>query len=288
MPRPTAITGIFCMLASTAAFVLNDSLMKLASVAVPTFELLFLRAFTAVAVGAVLIIVLGQWRTISGLFELRTLLRGAAETIATFCFMLALLRMPIADVFAIAQTVPLFLIFGAALVYRDRITPLLITLAIIGLAGSLLVAQPGFEGLSMGALLAFACALLIASRDLIGRSISSSVPVMVVTVATSALVMLASAGLHLASEVWIIPPPAEFSYAIAAGVLIALGQAGVFLAYRLAPTSTIAPLFYSFAVWSVLSGFFIFGEVPNTLAILGMLLIVVAGLALIHLSQKQA
>jgi drug/metabolite transporter (DMT)-like permease len=275
------------MLASVAAFVLNDSLLKLASANIPTFQLLFLRAIVACIIGAFLIAVLGQWRALPTVLEKRTLLRGAAETAATFCFMTALIQMPIADVFAIAQTVPLFLIFGAALVYGDRITPLQIALAAVGLGGSFLVAQPTFDGLPAGAIFAFGCAMFIASRDLVGRGISANTPVLVVTVSTSAMVLIASGLLHATFETWVAPSPHEASFILAAGTLVGIGQVGVVLAYRLASTATIAPLFYSFAIWSVLAGFFIFSEIPNRLAVTGILLIVASGLALVHISQKQ-
>jgi drug/metabolite transporter (DMT)-like permease len=59
------------------------------------------------------------------------------------------------------------------------------------------------------------------------------------------------------------------------------GHAFVFLAYRSAPARVVAPFSYSFLLWAGLSGFLLFNDIPNGLALGGMALIVVAGLAVI-------
>lgn len=279
-------TGILCMLASSASFVLNDSTIKLASSGIPTFQLLFIRAYVACVIGAIIITVMGQWRALPGVFELRTVLRGVAEAGAAFCFTIALFQMPIANIFAISQTVPLFLILGAALFYGDRLSLFQIMLIALGFVGALIVAQPDFSNLSPAIILAFASALCIAARDLIGRGVPTRIPVIVITVATSALVTASAGLLHLTTESWVVMQPQQLLYVTAAGVFIALGQIGIVLAYRYASTATIAPLFYSFAVWSVASGYFIFGENPGALALSGIALIVVTGLALISYNQR--
>lgn len=280
-------TGILCMLASSASFVLNDSFIKLASSGIPTFQLLLIRAYVACVIGAILITLMGQWRALPGVFALRTVLRGMAETGAAFCFTIALFQMPIANVFAISQTIPLFLLLGAALFYGDRLRLLQILLIVLGFVGALIVAQPDFSDLSPAILFAFASALCIAARDLIGRGVPNTIPVIVVTVATSALVTVAAGILHLTTETWAVMQPRQLLYVTAAGVFIALGQVGVVTAYRYAPTTTIAPLFYIFAVWSVASGFFIFGETPSLFSLIGIALIVVTGLALVYLNQRR-
>lgn len=273
------------MLASTASFVMNDSLLKLSSVGVPIFQLLFIRAYVACVIGAILITLFGQWRAFAGVLDLRTMLRGGVETGATFCFTIALLQMPIANLFAIGQTIPLFLILGAALFYGDRLGAIQVVLIALGFAGAICVAQPDFGNLSPGLIFAFASALFISARDLVGRGVPANIPVIVVTVATSALVTLTAGVLHFSCEISSAMSALQMLYIVAAGVFIALGQVGVVMAYRYASTTTIAPLFYSFAVWSVASGFFIFGETPGQLALIGIGIIVATGLALVRVNR---
>src|SRR5437764_783317 len=106
--------GIVAMLAATAAFVVGDSFMKIVIEDLPPFEVLFLRGIAASFACAGLVALRAEWGAISGLFNLRALLRAAGETLCTLCYVVALAHMPIADVIAILQTGPVTLILVSA------------------------------------------------------------------------------------------------------------------------------------------------------------------------------
>jgi drug/metabolite transporter (DMT)-like permease len=59
------------------------------------------------------------------------------------------------------------------------------------------------------------------------------------------------------------------------------------MAYRVGPTGVVAPFFYCFTVWAVISGLLVFGELPNPLAIGGILLVVASGLVIVTLDQRK-
>ena len=181
MHRTSDLSGIAAMLAATAVFVVSDSFLKLVTEDLPTFEVLFLlRSIAASLACAVLVALRGEWRAISGVLDVRALLRAAGETLCTLCYVVALARMPIADVIAILQTGPLIMILGAAFLLRERIGPARGALALVGFVGALMVAQPGASGASPAALLAFGAALLGAARDLVGRTVPARIPVVTV------------------------------------------------------------------------------------------------------------
>src|SRR4051812_37293975 len=127
--------GIIAMLAATAAFVVGDSFMKLVIADLPPFEVLFLRGIAASFACAGLVAVRGEWSAMSGLINSRALLRAAGETLTTLCYVVALARMPIADVIAMLQTAPLIVILGAAIFLRERIGRARLGLAVVGFAG---------------------------------------------------------------------------------------------------------------------------------------------------------
>jgi hypothetical protein len=66
-----------------------------------------------------------------------------------------------------------------------------------------------------------------------------------------------------------------------------LGHAGLLLAYRLGRTASVAPFFYCFALWGVVSGLVIWGELPNALALTGIALIAGSGVAIVVLDQRR-
>jgi drug/metabolite transporter (DMT)-like permease len=284
--NPHQLKGILFMLSSTALFVLGDTFLKLASTDLPANQLTFLRAVVSALACAGTITVWRQWSGIVGLAHPRTALRGCVEAFAAVFFTLGLARLAIADAFAIAQTVPLFLLLGATLIYQDRLTGWQALLAIVGFGGALLVAQPGFDGVSSGMVFAFAAAICVACRDLVGRGIPNTIPVAVVAGASSVMIIVLAGGILLATQEWTQPSLLNLFYVALAGLCVAIGQSAVVVAYRNADTVTLAPLFYSFAIWSVLSGLLIWGDLPNTYATIGIALIVGSGLLLIWISDR--
>jgi drug/metabolite transporter (DMT)-like permease len=65
------------------------------------------------------------------------------------------------------------------------------------------------------------------------------------------------------------------------------GHTFVFLAFRFARAAAVAPFYYTFTLWAVLSGLVVFGDIPNWLSILGMLLILASGLASVAMDQRR-
>jgi drug/metabolite transporter (DMT)-like permease len=285
--KDSDIGGIIAMLAATAVFVVGDSFMKIVIGDLPPFEVLFLRGIAASFACAVLVALRGEWSAISGLLNVRVLLRGVGETLCTLCYVVALARMPIADVIAILQTGPLILILGAAVLLREKIGRARLALALVGFAGALMVAQPGASGVPSAALLAFGAAVLGAARDLLGRSVPTRIPVTVVILATMLMMIVAAGVMSLGLETWVAPTGRHLAFVSVAGVCVAFGHFGLLLAYWLGRTSTVAPFFYSFALWGVVSGLIVWGELPNALALAGIALIAGSGVAIVVLGQRR-
>jgi len=279
--------GIAAMLVATATFVVGDSFMKLVTEDLPPFEVLFLRGIVASLACALLVVLRGEWSSRRGLLDPRALLRAVAETLSTLCYVMALSRMQIADVIAILQTAPLILVLGAAILFHERIGAVQAALVLVGFAGALLVAQPGATGASPAALFAFGSAGMVATRDLLGRGVPNRIPVTVVIFATMVMVMLAGGLASLLTETWVPPGARHLAFLALAGSLLAVGQIALLLAYRLGRTSTIAPFFYSFALWGVVAGLVVWGQLTNSLALAGIAAIVASGIALVLLGRKR-
>ena len=128
-----------------------------------------------------------------------------------------------------------------------------------------MVAQPDASGLSFTAVLAFATAVGIAFRDVIVRGVPAAIPALVVTFSTILVVMLAAGVMMVALEDPAMPTGRHALYLLAAGFFVTLGHFGIFMAYRLGAPGVVAPFFYTFAVWAVLSGWSIFGEIAEPL-----------------------
>lgn len=274
------------MVLSAGCFVLNDSMMKMVIAGMPTFEVLFVRSIFASLWLVGLLIVTGALRALPSALDKFVLLRGITEIGSVLTFVVALTHAAQADIMAIYQTTPLLIIIAMSLFYGEALGKLRLVLVLIGFAGALLVAQPGSSHTSPYVLLAFLTALFSAIRDLFGRRIPASIPVLISTFATTILVMLSAFMANQLFETWITPSSNQLLILCAAAFLVNLGHVFTFQAFKKADAQAVAPFYYAFMVWGIILGYIFFRDIPNTLAVIGMLLILLSGLAIVFLEKR--
>jgi drug/metabolite transporter (DMT)-like permease len=85
--------------------------------------------------------------------------------------------------------------------------------------------------------------------------------------------------------IWRWPVPQEWALIVLASALFYVGVTYTFEAYRGSDLSVVAPFRYWYLLVAILTGFFMFGELPNERSILGMAIIVGAG-AIVLWSQR--
>ncbi len=280
------LRGIGFMILAAGAFVTNDSFMKIVLADTPPMQVLFMRGVAAFIWCLPLLFVLGHREDIPRAFNPWVLLRGACELLAIMSFIIALNHMPLGDVTAIYQTAPLLVLVGVSLVWGEKIGAARMVFVILGVIGALFVAQPGSASASPYAAFGFLTAIGSAMRDLVGRKVPRSVPGLVVAFSTIVVVMLAAGLANLAFETWITPPPRNVAMMLAAGFFLMGGHTFVFLSFRHGTAAAVAPFYYTFTIWAVLSGLVVFGDVPNWLSVLGIALILTSGLACIALDRR--
>ena len=288
MATQSNIRGIGFMLAGAGTFVLNDSFMKIALSDLPPYEVLVMRGISGVICALVLLGLMGDLGKLAQGLQRFVFLRGILEVGAILTYILALLHAPIGDVTAIFQITPLLVILGMIFIHREAAMPTRVALVVLGFVGALLVAQPGFGTASPFLMFAFVTAIFAALRDLAGRRVSSDIPALVATLITIIMVMTGAAVIGLTAETWIIPKAHHVVLMAGAGLFMMLGHMFTFLAYRNASAQAVAPFYYAFMIWAVIMGYAIFRDVPNTYAIIGMLLILSSGLGIIYLERKSS
>ena len=275
------LRGIAFMVLSTGFFSANDAFMKLATVGLPPFEVVFLRGVMASLWALPVVLLTGNGPALPHIVNRWVLLRNCFELMAVLCFVVALANMPIADLAALGQISPMLLLIGVALLYRDPIGWVRALLIAIGFIGAICVAQPGANGISLFAVLGLGCAVGTAFRDIAGRRVSSAIPTLVVAYGTLLLVMVGAGIAMLSFEHWVVPDGQHLLFLACSGLLLSLGHYFIFLSYRTGATAAVAPFYYMFAIWAVCSGALVFGTFPNALALIGIVLIVLSGVAVV-------
>jgi drug/metabolite transporter (DMT)-like permease len=284
---PTALRGPLFMLIATGSYVINDTLMKMATVGLPPYEVLFLRGLAALAWGIPMLLLLGYRTQMHLMFEPRVLTRNLLELAAILSYVVALANMPIADVVALGQITPLIVLLGVSFLFREKIGGVRMALICLGFAGALMVAQPTMEGISIYAVLGLSNAVFSAARDVAGRRVAGHIPGMIVAISAVVVVLIGASVAHLATEDWVTPGPPHLTLLVCAGFFLIFGHFFIFMAYRIGPTGVVAPFYYSFTVWAVISGLVVFSELPNALALCGIALVVASGLAIVLLDERR-
>lgn len=269
--------GALLMIASMASFTINDTLIKLTDGAVPLMQLLVIRG----VVSSVLILCLARWLgsihfRISSRDWALIAIRSLAEVGAAYSFITALLNMPLANVTAILQVLPLTVAVGAALFLGEPLGWRRVSAILLGFAGMLLIVRPGADGFSLWSAYALIAVLCVTLRDLATRRLSAEVPSMTVTL-VAALTVMVFAGLASTATQW-VPIDGRLALLIGGASVFIIG--GYFFSVqvmRVGEIGFVAPFRYTGLLWALILGWLVFGEWPGHLTLFGAAIVVATG-----------
>lgn len=274
--------GALFMVVSMAGFTVNDALVKYASSDMNMGQVMFVRGVFATLLIAVLAWRGGALRSPRLLLHPMVLLRSGCELGATIFFLIALAHLPIGDVSAILQALPLVVTLAAALFLSEPVGWRRWSSIAVGFLGVLIIIRPGFAGFSIYSVCVLVSVLCGAVRDFATRAVPPEVPTLLVSMMTAAMVMAVGAALVPAFGGW--TPMANWEVgmlAVAAGLLL-VGYQFIILAMRTGDISFIAPFRYTALLWAIVLGFFIFGDVPDLPMTIGSSIIVASGLYMLY------
>ncbi len=272
------LIGASFMSASMAAFVINDTLMKVAGADMGVLQSIFARGIFATILMGIVAHFSGAFRTFPSPPDLRRIaFRTLAEVGATFCFVVALFNMPIANVTAVLQSLPLTIALAAAVFLRESISWRRTTAIVIGAIGVLIIIRPTSGAFNSYALLALAAVCFVTFRDLIVRRFTASVSSLFVAFVTATTITATSGvGLLLVGE-W-QPVDLETTMLLAlAAVFVLLGYYFSIATMRFGEVAMVTPFRYTSVLWAIMLGWLVFGEIPDGWTFLGIGIILAAG-----------
>jgi S-adenosylmethionine uptake transporter len=281
--------GGMLMSLSMFCFILNDTVTKLLSTKVGIGEFVFLRGLFATAMILGLVALTGHFRRLHLALDRVVVVRALFDLLATGLFIAALFHMPLPNVTAVMQAVPITATLMTMIVFKERVEAWQLVAIVVGLLGVLLIIKPGTSGFNPAVALAAAAMVAVAIRDLVTRRIGPQIPSAVVTLTTAFLVMLGGALWSAVEGLAPMAPQTAATLALAAAFLIA-GQLLMVQAVRVAGIAATTPFRYTNVVWALVLGWAIFGFIPDSLAFIGIVLIAGSGLYTIlepTLKQRQ-
>jgi drug/metabolite transporter (DMT)-like permease len=274
--------GILAMSAAVVVFIFNDALIKLAAETVPSVQAIGVRGIFATLWCAIALLATGAWRQIAAAVHPRVVLRGVLEAAAAIVYLVALFHIPFAIATAVNLSAPLILTVLAVLILKEDVRWRRWTAVAAGFLGVLLVIQPRPDDLNAWTWVALAGTLLSAFRDIIARYLPPRVPTLVVSFTTAFVVALAGCSWALL-EGWQPIDRRGLGFIVASSLLLAAGYQFLVVALRSGGEISVMGSFrYGSILWALAIGYVVWGEVPNTLALAGIAVIVAAGLYVLH------
>lgn len=278
--------GAVLMMASMAAFTVNDACIKATNGAVPLFQLLTIRSSLST-----MLIFLLAWRL--GALDFRIprrdwgliFARSLSEIGATYFFLTALLNMPLANVTALLQVLPLTVTLGAAMFFGEKVGWRRAAAILVGFFGMLLIVRPGSDGFNIYALYGLGAVICVTIRDLTTRCMSARVPSMMVTFCASISILVFATMGSLDTE-WVQMDVRLWTLLIASSFLIMAGYLFSILVMRVGEISAIAPFRYTGLVWALVLGWWVFGDWPDQITLLGATIVVATGLFTLYRSRS--
>jgi drug/metabolite transporter (DMT)-like permease len=287
--------GIALKVLSALAFTLMSAGVKTLSAGYPIGELVFFRSAFA-------LVPLLAWLAWQGdlVNAVRTsniaghLLRGLIGTCAMFAGFVALSHLPLPDAVAIGYAAPLITVVLAAVVLKETVRAYRWTAVVVGFAGVLIMLTPHFGasalarglagGPALGVVFALFAAFCAAGATIQVRRLTQ-------TEKTGAIVLyfsLLTTILGLATIVlgWRMPGPGDLGLLVVTGILGGVGQILLTQSYRYADTSLLAPFEYTTMIWALLTGWFVFGELPQNAVTVGAVIVSAAGLFVVWRERR--
>ena len=279
------LRGIVAVLISSVAFVVNDVCVKLVSDELPSGEIIIVRGLLATAMLAAGVVAMGALRPLGILLTPMMLLRLASAAGATVFIVLALRYLPLATVITVLQVTPLTVIAGAAIIYRERVGWGRWLAALGGFLGVVLIVRPG-GSFGIAAYLALAALVFTTTRDLTTKGLHQDIPSIFVAAASAAAVTVAGLLVVPFDSPWQMPSSWAWWLMTLSAASLFVANTAIIMALRKGEMSVIAPFRYVMVPLSLLLGYWLWGDIPDSIAALGIGLVLAAGLYTLHRERR--
>ena len=279
--------GILYIMAAAFGFAMMSLFVKLAG-DLPAFQKAFFRNFVAL----IFIFIMMLREKVSFIppkEHIPDLLgRSFFGTMGLLCNFYALGRLNLSDANMLNKLSPFFAIIFSIFLLKEKPKFAQIIGVAVAFVGSLFIIKPGFDNPQIlpavaGLLGGMGAGIAYTFVRRLGQKQENSRRIVFFFSAFSCILCLPflifeyerMSGLQLI-------------YLILAGTFACIGQLGITKAYICAPAREISVYDYTQVIFAAVLGFFVFGDIPDWLSVLGYILIIGAGVAMFFYNKKRA
>lgn len=269
--------GAAWMVVAMVAYLINDTLMKLALESLPLFQAIFIRGAMISVLFGVIAWRSGGFERLRRCWERQLSLRVMCEMGATVLYLAALGVVPIANLNAIMQLAPVAVTFIAARLLRETLSWRRIGSVVAGFVGVVLIVRPGGADFSPWYIAGFAAMSLFVVREIATANVPHDLKSIDIAFVTAfAITVMGGVG-AVAGDTAAVDVR-SVALLISAAAFISVAYMASVLTVRSGDLSFSAPFRYAGLASAVILQILVFAETPDAVAFVGLGIIVAAGL----------
>jgi len=270
--------AILLMVGAMAALALVDTFVKLAARTLPAGQILMVTSALTAAM-----FVLWVWKEGERVFTREfvhpvMLWRAGGEVLAAIGFITALSLAPLSTVTAVGQAQPLVVTLGAAIFLKESVGWRRWLAVMLGMLGMLIIIRPGFGDFDPNLLWVLVYIVGLTMRDLVSRRLPAGISN--ARAVAMSMVPVPVAGFFIMT-IWGGWHPIEgitYLWLFNVSAFMALALWLITASLRAGEVSAVIPFRYSRILFALALAYPIFGEVPDALTCLGVVIIVGSGM----------
>jgi drug/metabolite transporter (DMT)-like permease len=266
--------------------VLISSLVKVLADSYPVSQILFFRyVFAVIPLFVYMMLRLG----ISSMKTSRPgahAIRSVSGVVSVSLFFYAIALIPMAEATMLAYASPIFITLLSIPVLSERIGPRRWFAVIAGFIGVVIISRPGSEIFSIGSLFAIGSAMSAALVVVWLRLLSDTENPTTTSIVYNTLGAVVFAVWALVAGWVSVDNGLHWILLIAVGLCASVQQFCFAIAFKYGEASMLAPFEYLILIFSGLTGYFFWSEVPAPSSIVGGTIIFLSGLIIIARSRK--
>ena len=287
--------GIILILLGMLVFSVQDSLMKYIYSFVSLYEVYLIRTLVSFLIILFFLKIAKKPIIFKTQYPLLTLCRVTLFFFGFSSFYISLTIMPLITATALFFVTPFLITIFAKFFLKEQIGPRRWLAVIIGFIGVYIILNPNFDNFDYMSLTPILCAFCYSLSMIIIKKTSEkdSVYTQTFTFYIGAIIIsvifyfVISEGQynvvdHPASQFifreWFSDLENSILLMVATGFTASIAFILIFSAYRIASPAVVSPFEYSILVWSSLSGWIFFDEIPDLKTTIGIILIVLGGI----------
>jgi drug/metabolite transporter (DMT)-like permease len=203
------------------------------------FQVLFVRSVVMLAI--VLLVVAQSENAVTSTRRLPLhVLRNVVHFAGQYCWVFAIGALPLATVFAIEFTMPVWTAILAALLLKEILTPSRMAMLVLGIIGVLIILRPGFGFFHPAALVALGASLFYAGNMIATKRLAATDSPLAILFWMS--VVQTPLSLLAALPQWVAPPPADLPWMAVMGIGSYAAHYCMSRAFKLADATVVVPI----------------------------------------------